>query len=43
MEKGHVLIAEDEKTQRVLLEGFLKKEGFSVEGSFSGPGGSAAS
>jgi DNA-binding NtrC family response regulator len=31
MGKGHVLIAEDEKTQRVLLEGFLKKEGFSVE------------
>ena len=31
MEKARVLIAEDEKTQRDLLEGFLKKEGFSVE------------
>ncbi len=31
MEKPRVLVAEDEKTQRDLLEGFLKKEGFSVE------------
>lgn len=31
MEKVRILIAEDEKTQRDLLEGFLKKEGFSVE------------
>jgi len=30
MEKAKLLIAEDEKTQRDLLEGFLKKEGFSV-------------
>ncbi len=32
MEKAKILIAEDEKTQREILEGFLKKEGFSVEG-----------
>ena len=31
MERAKILIAEDEKTQRDLLEGFLKKEGFSVE------------
>jgi DNA-binding NtrC family response regulator len=31
MEKAGILIAEDEKTQRDLLEGFLRKEGFSVE------------
>jgi two-component system NtrC family response regulator len=31
MEKAKILIAEDEKTQRDLLEGFLIKEGFSVE------------
>jgi DNA-binding NtrC family response regulator len=31
MEKPRILIAEDEKSQRELLEGFLKKEGFSVE------------
>ncbi len=30
MEKAKILIAEDEKNQRDLLEGFLKKEGFSV-------------
>jgi two-component system NtrC family response regulator len=30
MEKAKILIAEDEKTQRDLLEGFLKKEGFFV-------------
>jgi DNA-binding NtrC family response regulator len=30
MEKAKILIAEDEKSQRDLLEGFLKKEGFSV-------------
>jgi DNA-binding NtrC family response regulator len=31
VEKAKILIAEDEKTQRDLLEGFLIKEGFSVE------------
>jgi two-component system NtrC family response regulator len=31
MDKAKILIAEDEKTQRDLLEGFLKKEGFSVD------------
>ena len=36
MEKARILIAEDEKTQRDLLEGFLKKEGFSVETASSG-------
>jgi two-component system NtrC family response regulator len=30
MEKARILIAEDEKTQRELLEGFLKKEGYFV-------------
>jgi DNA-binding NtrC family response regulator len=30
MEKARILITEDEKAQRELLEGFLKKEGFSV-------------
>ncbi len=36
MEKAKILIAEDEKTQRDLLEGFLKKEGFSVEAVANG-------
>ena len=36
MEKAKILIAEDEKTQRDLLEGFLKKEGFSVETASNG-------
>jgi two-component system NtrC family response regulator len=36
MEKPKVLIAEDEKNQRDLLEGFLKKEGFSVEAVANG-------
>jgi two-component system NtrC family response regulator len=36
MEKIRILIAEDEKTQRDLLEGFLKKEGFSVEAVSNG-------
>ncbi len=36
MKKGRVLIAEDEKTQRELLEGFLRKEGFEVDGVESG-------
>jgi len=36
MEKAKLLIAEDEKTQRDLLEGFLKKEGFSVEAVANG-------
>jgi two-component system NtrC family response regulator len=36
MDKPKILIAEDEKTQRDLLEGFLKKEGFSVESAASG-------
>jgi DNA-binding NtrC family response regulator len=31
MEKPRILIAEDEKTQRDLLKGFLEKEGFLVE------------
>ncbi len=31
MEKARILLAEDEQTQRDLLEGFLKKEGFSVD------------
>jgi two-component system response regulator AtoC len=30
MDKAKILIAEDEKAQRDLLEGFLKKEGYSV-------------
>ncbi|OGP89346.1 MAG: two-component system response regulator [Deltaproteobacteria bacterium RBG_16_47_11] len=36
MEKARILIAEDEKNQRDLLEGFLKKEGFSVEAVANG-------
>src|SRR4030042_1353540 len=36
MEKAKILIAEDEKAQRELLEGFLKKEGFSVEAAANG-------
>ena len=36
MEKARILIAEDEKAQRELLEGFLKKEGFSVETAANG-------
>ena len=36
MDKPKILIAEDEKNQRDLLEGFLKKEGFSVESAASG-------
>lgn len=36
MEKPKILIAEDEKTQRDLLEGFLKKEGFSVDSVANG-------
>jgi DNA-binding NtrC family response regulator len=36
MEKARILIAEDEKNQRDLLEGFLKKEGFSVEAVSNG-------
>src|SRR4030042_5315330 len=36
MEKAKILIAEDEKAQRDLLEGFLKKEGFSVEAAANG-------
>ena len=36
MEKAKILIAEDEKTQRDLLEGFLQKEGFSVEAVANG-------
>jgi DNA-binding NtrC family response regulator len=36
MEKPKILIAEDEKTQKDLLEGFLKKEGFSVEAVSNG-------
>jgi two-component system NtrC family response regulator len=36
MAKARILIAEDEKTQRDLLEGFLRKEGFSVETASDG-------
>ncbi len=36
MERARILIAEDEKTQRDLLEGFLKREGFSVEAVANG-------
>jgi DNA-binding NtrC family response regulator len=36
MEKARILLAEDEKTQRDLLEGFLKKEGFSVDATGNG-------
>ncbi len=36
MKKAKILIAEDEKTQRSLLEGFLRKEGFGVEAVASG-------
>jgi two-component system NtrC family response regulator len=36
MEKARILIAEDEKTQRELLEGFLKKEGYHVEAVANG-------
>ena len=36
MEKAKILIAEDEKTQRELLEGFLKKESFYVQAVANG-------
>ncbi len=36
MGKARILIAEDEKPQRELLEGFLKKEGFEVEAVSNG-------
>jgi len=36
MEKARILIAEDEKTQREMLEGFLKKEGFYVDSVTNG-------
>src|SRR4030043_1126904 len=36
MEKTKILIAEDEKAQRDLLEGFLKKEGFFVDAVTNG-------
>ncbi|HUL30455.1 MAG TPA: sigma-54 dependent transcriptional regulator [Thermodesulfobacteriota bacterium] len=36
MEKAKILIAEDEKAQRDLLEGFLRKEDFSVEAVANG-------
>jgi two-component system NtrC family response regulator len=36
MEKAKILIAEDEETQRHLLDGFLKREGFSVEAVANG-------
>jgi len=36
MEKAKLLVAEDEKTQRDLLKGFLEKEGFSVEAVANG-------
>jgi two-component system NtrC family response regulator len=36
MEKAKILIAEDEKAQRDLLVGFLKKEGFSIGAAANG-------
>ena len=36
MGKAKILIAEDERIQRELLEGFLKKEGFEVEAASNG-------
>ena len=36
MEKAKILITEDEKSQRDLLEGFLKKEGFFVDAVTNG-------
>ena len=36
MGKAKILIAEDEKTQRELLEGFLEKEGFEIEAAADG-------
>lgn len=36
MEKARILMAEDEKAQRDLLEGFLKKEGFLVKAVSNG-------
>jgi DNA-binding NtrC family response regulator len=36
MKKASILIAEDEKAQRELLEGFLKKEGYDVETAANG-------
>ena len=36
MKKAKILVAEDEKAQRDLLEGFLRKEGFSVEAVANG-------
>ncbi len=36
MEKARILMAEDEKAQRDLLEGFLKKEGFMVKAVSNG-------
>ena len=36
MDQAKILIAEDEQTQREILEGFLKKEGFSVTGTANG-------
>jgi len=36
MDKAKILIAEDEKAQRDLLEGFLKKEGYSVDAVVNG-------
>jgi DNA-binding NtrC family response regulator len=36
MEKAKILIAEDEETQRDLLDGFLKKEGFFVDAVTNG-------
>ena len=36
MGKAKILVAEDERAQRELLEGFLKKEGFEIEATANG-------
>ena len=36
MQRAKILIAEDERTQRDLLDGFLKKEGFEVDAASNG-------
>jgi DNA-binding NtrC family response regulator len=36
MEHAHILVVEDEESQRILLEGLLKKEGYTVKGAGDG-------